>query len=281
MEWWAAHRTHIDKWVCRICLSGKNGHMRIATWNIKQAVAPKKPLAELWDFAAEVIAPDVMVFTEAKVPKEGVPEGWTAVWREEGIGERRRWGTVIAARGCELVDVTHLVSHTWPGTVTIVDVMKHGKCLATVVGIYGLTVDLNGNSTGSGEDSIPQILEDIRGLLNSKRRKKLVIAGDFNLWPVRMPEDLYNELYDVVEETFATRQPLENCSGCTVMNGSCGHMWTHNNGNKPGSKVQNIDYIFVSKKLKKKLKSVEGGVADFPDIWEMSDHAPVVVELSL
>ena len=40
--------------------------MKIATWNIKQAVAPKKPLDQLWQWAEETIEPDVIVFTEAK-----------------------------------------------------------------------------------------------------------------------------------------------------------------------------------------------------------------------
>ena len=85
--------------------------MKLATWNIKQAVAPKKPLPQLWQYAEQVIDADVIVFTEAKVPKEGLPAGWTAVWKTDGIGERRRWGTVIAARnGYELVDVTNGVS---------------------------------------------------------------------------------------------------------------------------------------------------------------------------
>ena len=123
--------------------------MKIATWNLKQAVAPKNPLPLLWKYAEENIEADVIVFTEAKVPKEGVPAGWTAVWKSDGIGEHRRWGTVIEARnGYELVDVTNGVSitHTWPGTVVITDVVKDGECVATIVGLYGITMDLKGNS---------------------------------------------------------------------------------------------------------------------------------------
>ncbi|MFN5600856.1 MAG: hypothetical protein ACK48T_01885, partial [Acidimicrobiaceae bacterium] len=68
--------------------------MRIATWNMKQAVAPKKPLAELWKWMEESVDPDVIVLTEAKGPADGVPAGWTAVWRQGGIGPRRTWGTI-------------------------------------------------------------------------------------------------------------------------------------------------------------------------------------------
>ena len=262
--------------------------MRIATWNIKQAIHPIKPLPELWHWAEHVVRAEVMVFTEAKVPKEGLPFGWTAVWKEDGIDNRRRWGTVVAARGYDLVDVTNgvpgrggfSISHTWPGTVSIVDVIRNGKVLITIVGIYGITRDVAGNKTGSGYESVPVILDELKDLMKSSRGKNLVIAGDFNLWPCDMPEYLYKKMVDVVEYTFDDRK-LFGCSGCSSPDEPCGHMWTHKNGNSPGAKVQNLDYIFVSPKLADSLGEVVGGVADFPTSWDMSDHAPVVIDLHL
>lgn len=263
--------------------------MKIATWNIKQAIAPKKPLPELWQWMDSDINPDIIVLTEAKVPKEGVPFGWNAVWKDDGIGPNRRWGTVIAARtGFDLIDISEgasgrggfSVSHTWPGTVTIVDVMRSGKYVATVVGIYGITLDLEGNSIGSGEVSVPTILDDLKKFFGSKRSKNLVIVGDFNLTPNRMPDFLFNRFVDVVEETFGERE-LVGCSGCTSNKSPCGHMWTHKNGNKPGARVQHLDYIFVSKKIARNIVEVKGGVADFPDAWDVSDHAPVMLEIEV
>jgi exonuclease III len=261
--------------------------MKIATWNIKQAVAPKKPLAELWDFAADVIGADVMVFTEGKVPGDGAPDGWTAVWRAEGIDPKRKWGTVIAARnGVELVDVTNgvdgdggfVIGHSWPGTVTIVDVVEDGETVLTIAGVYGITQDADGNSIGSGAHSVPNILNELVDLINSPRGERLVIAGDFNLWPRDMPEELYEIMIDVVEDTSDTREPLEDCSGCSFEGEPCGHMWTHKNGNGEGSAVQNIDYVFIAPELADVCVDVYGGEADFEGIWEVSDHAPVVVE---
>jgi hypothetical protein len=43
----------------------------VATWNMRQAF-PKKPLPELWEWIENVITPDVIVLTEARVPKGGV-----------------------------------------------------------------------------------------------------------------------------------------------------------------------------------------------------------------
>jgi hypothetical protein len=33
---------------------------------------------------------------------DGSPDGWTAIWTPGGIGARRTWGMIIAARDLEL-----------------------------------------------------------------------------------------------------------------------------------------------------------------------------------
>lgn len=43
--------------------------MIVATWNMKQAVAPKKPLNELWAWIENEIDPDIIVLTEARPPQ--------------------------------------------------------------------------------------------------------------------------------------------------------------------------------------------------------------------
>lgn len=54
-------------------------------------------------------------------------------------------------------------------------------------------------------------------------------------------------------------------------------MWTHKNTGGANPSIQQVDYVFVSEELVGEIQSVKGGSADFPDAWEMSDHAPVVV----
>jgi exonuclease III len=41
--------------------------------------------------------------------------------------------------------------------------------------------------------------------------------------------------------------------------------------------IQQIDYIWASPELAKVVR-VHGGHQSFPDIWGLSDHAPVIAE---
>ena len=260
--------------------------MRVATWNLKQALAPRKPLDELWSWAEQEIAPDVAVFTEARVPTDGPPPGWSALWVEGGFGKNRRWGTVLAGHNNELVEIgevrsglrTVRLQPTWPAAVRVADVMEAGERWATVVGLYGLTVNRAGESCGHGRYSAPRLLEDLKPLFRSDRRNRIVVAGDFNMWPEDRATffDRFG-LVDLVDLTAGERPALEGCSGCNL-GSECGHMWTHRNGNSPNARVQHIDFVLATEELAREVRHVYGGIRDFPDAWEVSDHAPVVVD---
>jgi len=262
--------------------------MRVATWNMKQAVAPRKPLQELWTWAEEAIAPDVAVFTEARVPTAGPPPGWSALWIDGGFGSRRRWGTVLAGRNLEVVPVGEVrtrfqrvqLKPTWPAAVQVADVMVSRERWATVIGLYGVTVDESGEKCGHGRHSIPQTLKDLRPLFKSDRRDRIVVAGDFNMWPKdrKALVDTFG-LVDLVDLTADDRSALARCSGCNL-GSACGHMWTHRNGNSPNAAVQQIDFILSTDTLSREVSRVTGGIRDFPDAWEVSDHAPVVVDFN-
>lgn len=260
--------------------------MRIATWNLKQAVAPKKPLPELWSWAADHCRPDCVVFTEGKVPSNGVPRGWSAQWDPEGVypESRNRWGTVVAARGVELSPVTSVksrwrrvdLSFTWPAAVQVVDVFDRGEYWATVVGFYAVTKNGRGESTGNGSYSWPTMMRELEPLLESDRGHRLLVAGDLNLLPKnvgRIPQKY--GLHDVIDHTAASRPRLAGCISCKRPAG-CHHLWTHKNPGGRNPSVQQVDYIFVTDELLADLKGVEGGDYSFPGVWEMSDHAPVV-----
>ncbi len=260
--------------------------MRVATWNMKQAVAPRKPLPDLWAWLEQRVDPGIVVLTEAKVPKVGPPAGWRVHYTPSGIDHKRRWGTVIAARDATLVPVTSVrsgseevpLSFPYPGALEIANVMVDGARWATIVGLYGLTIGRNGKSCGSGDYTVHRMLRGIAPLFGSELADRLIVAGDFNLWPHSVRNDMWETgLIDVVDHTADTRAPLEGCSGC-YYNERCGHLWTHRNGNGPNSTVQQIDFVFASKQLVAQLSAVYGGSQAFADAWDVSDHAPVVAE---
>ena len=262
--------------------------LRIATWNLKQAIAPKKPLTELWSWAAERVKPDCIVFTEGKVPSAGIPRGWNAHWNPSGVypEQRNRWGTVVASRGVKIRPVqeiktrwrTHLLELEWPAAVQVVDVLDDGDYWGTVVGFYAVTKNRRGESSGNGAYSWPTMMSQLNRLFESDRAQRLVVTGDLNLLPkdIGSVANQYG-LIDLIDHTAASRPKLKGCNSCNRPSG-CHHLWTHKNTGGKNPSVQQVDYIFVSGQLFAELKGVEGGDRDFPDAWVMSDHAPVVAE---
>jgi exonuclease III len=55
-------------------------------------------------------------------------------------------------------------------------------------------------------------------------------------------------------------------------------MWTHRNNPSPRASRQQIDFILATVELARELDQLTGGISDYPDAWEVSDHAPVVAD---
>ena len=273
-----------DQWSQILC---QTFAMRIVTWNLNTPFTKAESRIEQWKWIDNRLAADIAVLTEAEIPNSGLPDGWNAIYKQGGIGDTRRWGTIIASReGIVLRDITNgaegkdgfALTHSRPGTVVVADILKKNKIAATLVGVYATTTDANGKKVGNGFSSLTEILEDLQPLFNSKRSKRLILAGDLNLLPSNVPDELYIRFCDAVLETEKTRWEAGYCCDC-ASDQMCGHMWTHWNRSVP-NRIQNLDYVFLSKKLFIRLGSVTGGRRDFPDAELLSDHAPVVADFS-
>ena len=255
----------------------KSNSLKIATWNTKQGVAPRQKEPELWKWIQETIDPDLIVLTEAKAPKAGFPKGWSGIWVPGGVGNRRPWGTVIACRNLELVKTEFKRRKTKseanrpnPATTFCVDVRLDGEVFCRVMGHYGLMLD-----NMDGLDALRLLHHELEDVISEHGDQKLLVAGDFNIWPdyvVGGFEDIGLKSVTDLRDSFPTLRSPE-----------CGsRIWTHKNGPKASDGMrQELDFIFISKDLKKKFVSTKGGVGDYPDAWEMSDHAPVTVTVSL
>lgn len=251
--------------------------MLVATWNMKQAVAPKKPLPDLWKWIKTDIDPDVIVLTEARVPKDGLPHGWNAIWTPGGIGPRRTWGTIVAARGLELKEAEftrnpsrkHDYISPYPGTLCTVDIFIKGEYWATIVGAYGYMPEAK-----NGWTALAGIVNECADLIDVGN-ERVILAGDFNLW--------LEDLIPIVEVNLGFVDLMSLSTDLPVLEGAVGgsRIWTHKNGNSPNAARQELDFIFATDELADEVVAIGGGIDDFPDSWEMSDHAPVVVEFDV
>jgi exonuclease III len=172
------------------------------------------------------------------------------------------------------------VTSRQPAAALATDVIVGGKRWATVVGLYGLLTDLDGNSCGDGVFMTQALLHDLSPLFSSDRRDRIIVAGDFNLHPRNM-RSLFSQLglMDLTSMTRSERQPLEGCTGCDSPSPEeCGHLWTHKNGSSENATRQQIDFILATVELARELDQLTGGISDYPDAWEVSDHAPVVAD---
>ena len=251
--------------------------IRIATWNTKQGVAPRQKEPVLWDWIFKTIKADVIVLTEAKAPKQGFPSGWNAVWVPGGVGNRRPWGTIIAAKNleitnCEFKRRRSKREENQPNPITsfAVEVLREGKTFVRIYGHYGLMLD-----DMNGQDALHGAQCEIEDLIHEHGSDKLICAGDFNLWP-----DHVTRSFDEIGMTSVTDLRASFPKLKDPVAGS--RIWTHKNGAKASDGArQELDFIFLSKDLVKRVDGTKGGVGDFPDAWEMSDHAPVTVDLRL
>ena len=255
----------------------KSSSFKIATWNTKQGVAPRKKEPELWKWIQETIAPDLIVLTEAKPPRAGFPKDWYGVWVPGGVGNRRPFGTVIAGQSVELRNTEFRRRRTKsledrPNSATTfsVDVSRDGEFFLRVLGHYGLML-----GDKNGLDALKVLSNEVEDILHEHGDKRFVLAGDFNLWPdyvVGVFEGFGLTSVTNLRDSFPTlRDP---------MYGS--RIWTHKNGPKASNgRCQELDFIFISKELRDQIIGTNGGIDDFPDAWEMSDHAPVTADLAI
>ena len=258
-------------------IEGVRVSIRIATWNTKQGVAPRKPAPVLWEWIIDVTKADVLVLTEAKVPKDGLPAGWTAIYQPGGVDKRRRYGTIVAARALDLRPTDFKRRKTkqeenrpHPATTFTVDVSLDGDLAVRVIAAYGLLA-----GTGNGLRELRLISNEVRDVMRQHGDEEIVLAGDFNLWPDRVVPTVKD--LGLVDVTGARKSlpDLETPSG-----GS--RIWTHKNGPVcTNGARQELDYIFVSRQLATGMQDIAGGVHDYPESWEMSDHSPVAVTLNL
>jgi len=253
---------------------------------------------EAWAFLRDRIRPDVALVQEA-VP---APDLDQVVFRTGGMWDERSssprdlgWGSAVVSFGPQIRAVEQATGpfrpepipllRTFPGSVAIAEVVGENPLI--VVSAYGVI------DRGYADTTVHRILSDLTPLLDERRGRGVVLAGDLNIttqWSskhkdsfrwrhddlLRRDSNLFDRfsalgLHNVVTRALPT--PLEGCD-CTL-GGACRHVQTqrHERSSFPW---QN-DYIFVTTDLLEPRPKLE--VLDEEEAWRFSGHCPIVIEV--
>jgi endonuclease/exonuclease/phosphatase family metal-dependent hydrolase len=173
-----------------------------------------------------------------------------------------------------------------PGACAVADVRDaHDRVLFTAISLYGQWEDLpNGQSYSCAR--VHRMLSDLTGVFASKRTP-VVLAGDLNTTTqgsastANLAAPVFGRLeawglVDCVWHTRASRPQLVGCT-CTTPQ-TCSHVRTYKHNRRDDSEPTQWDYAFASESL---VHGLQCRVADERTAWTLSDHCPIVLDLSM
>jgi exonuclease III len=266
--------------------------MRVVSWNMNYWQRRGQGQYEAaWDYLRGTVKPDVALLQEAVVPP-----GLDAVRRTDGIRQGQPWHSAVVVFGGTYEPVWEVQSEyrgrenkavaidaSFPGTVAAARL----DVGITVVSAYGLI------NNGYASTSMLRILADLEHLHDDRhgRGDKVILAGDWNIgtwWNGR--DEKYRDrdmsllgvlagrgLVDFIDAKLPVdRGRLAECR-CTF-DDECRHVWTYKSARWPNVAYQD-DYMYGSAALVPSIQSAE--VWNDETAWALSDHAPLVVDISL
>lgn len=231
--------------------------------------------------------------TDVALVQEAVPPDDLESVVYQPIGGNRPWGSAIVGFTTDVTPVTHatgrynsapadlLVTH--PGAVAIGTVDFAGSPL-TVVSMYGLIDD------GYADTTVNRMLSDLVPLFDDPTLgRNLVLGGDLNITTQWVgAQARYREWERATFERIAALGLLDcleihraegPLDGCGCLDGDdCRHVRTQYHP-RSGRPWQN-DYVFASEGLVAAGRVVGSFVVDEADLRPLSDHLPVVLELT-
>jgi hypothetical protein len=146
----------------------------------------------------------------------------------------------------------------FPGSLTAADVWVDDEYFACVVGIYlPYRKDANKDFIGHPTLDLIEIKKDFKNIF-THCDGQLIVAGDLNDMHSCIPEPLGK---------LGLVDPFEDYEHVTFRQD-----WDHDG-------TYRMDYIYLSPELADRITAFSGGIDDFPDSLNVSDHAPLLLEL--
>ena len=238
-------------------------NLKIVTWNMA-FWSHKLFLDRAWRYFVEEVNADIYLFQEACPPQE-LKNDPNFLWFQ--IGGNRKWGTGIYSNKYPL---RHLqIQSNYTGSLVLGEVKVTENLELTIISLYGL-LEKVGN-TAYAITTLHRMLSDLTGVLNGHigGKRNIILGGDLNA-------SIQCDIYDGGKAHDLFFQRLENFNLINCFSPYFNDfVQTHRHGRS--DKPWQNDYLFISKRLAKNLKSC--GVLDNEDVRKFSDHNPVVMTL--
>jgi exonuclease III len=241
--------------------------VRIATWNLNTWINRKNGISNetSWEWAEENIDADVVIFTEAATPPPASVKAreWSVAHRPGGFPGRSQWGTLIASRTHEVELITHVghnhrLGSLFPGSLTAVALKAGKETIACLVGLYlPYRKDARKEFIGHPIEDLRQMKQDFEAIVG-EFGDRVIVAGDLNFPYGRVPDPLHKLGF---VDPFAG-------SRCITY---------RQDWNVDG--LFTMDFVYVSGELSSSVTEKSGGIDDFPTAFDVSDHAPVVIDI--
>jgi hypothetical protein len=265
--------------------------LSVVTWNLHQAVDKRATnMARTWVYLANEIAPTVALVQEALVVPENVRG---AVVSEAAPG----YSTAVIGYGAAIQSLPAARSrfssrHEFPTTATVPGTFAAAQIVEAAgarpivfVSLYGLMAPVY------AQIGILRAIADLIPLFDDRSLNvNVVVGGDLNAYDQstdRVERARWKSILNLVEslglvnllkQTKSTRPLLATCP-CDEE--ECWHVETFRNRNRRDHTggYYTTDYLLATPQLASRLSDLR--VINEPEVWEMSDHTPIVARFSL
>jgi endonuclease/exonuclease/phosphatase family metal-dependent hydrolase len=245
--------------------------LRVATCNFNTWInRDKKKITnrQLWQWIKRQTGADLVILTEAATPPPADEiSGWSIAHRPGGFPRVSGWGTLIAGRGLRVERITHFGDYEldthFPGSLTAADVWRGDEFIATVIGLYlPYRKDKKKDFAGHPTQDLIRMSGDFTQLF-THREGPFIVAGDLN------------------DEHQLIPAPLSQmgANGTRLVDPFAANSRVTFEQNWSPHRRFKLDYLYVSESLAGRITQTKAGIADFPDAFTMSDHAPMMVEV--